>query len=170
MKLNQTTKIPINSKLVNFPKMCPKCLEKTDLTNYNLKWEKNYRKAGLKVTEKAKIDVPICKSCKDTLIATARKENAKFAAIFTPISWGLLYVLLTFFGAANWTGIPLVFLILLAGAPIVGFYYILSPSSTANWSIKFAGKNVFSIENSAYAALFRVANGTYSLSATNISS
>lgn len=89
---------------------------------------------------------------------TAVKENAKGFAIITPICWGLLYVLLTFFGAAKWSGLGVLFLILLGGAPLVALWSIIEPSQKVSWPIKLEGLNAFSVENQTYATLFAAAN------------
>jgi hypothetical protein len=120
---------------------------------------KKYRQGMSNVTQKAQVDkVPICKSCKRTLMNSAIKENAKLFAIITPICWGLLYVLLTFFGAANWSGLGVLFLILLGGAPLAGFWMVLEPSGQVKWPVKLEGINAFSVENETYAGLFKAAN------------
>jgi hypothetical protein len=159
MLKEQRTRVSVLSNLVNFPSMCPKCLEKTNLTTYTLKWEGKHLEGTMtRVTEKAQVNVPICKSCKRTLMNTAMKGNAKAFAIITPICWGLLYILLSFFGAANWGSWGALFLVLLGGIPLAVLWTVLEPSKQVNWPIKLEGLNVFSVENETYAALFAAAN------------
>jgi len=152
-------RVPVSSNLVNFPSLCPKCLEKADLTTYTLKWEKKYLKNSYTgVTEKAQVNVPICNSCKSSLMATTRKENVKFFAILTPIIWGLVYICIAFFGAANWPGMGVTILIVFAMVPIATLWFVIEPSSQVKWPVKLADTNVFSFENETYAMLFSTAN------------
>jgi hypothetical protein len=151
--------VRVHSGLVRFPSLCPMCLRKDDLTNYTLKWNKRYREKGvLEVTEKAQVNVPICKNCKDTLTRKARKENALFFAILAPIFWGGLYALLLFANAASWTGFGILLLFFMAFIPAVFLWVTIEPSSTVKWPIKFADMNTLQFENGQYAILFRAAN------------
>jgi hypothetical protein len=151
----------VRSNLINFPSACPKCLEKADLATYTLKYEKKYLKNSYTgVTEKVQVNVPICKSCKQTLLATARKENAMLSAISTPILWGLVYVCFSFLGAANWHSFWVTILLVLAGTPVVAIWFVIKPESSrqVKWPVKLVGTSVFSFENEIYAKLFSNAN------------
>jgi len=76
----------VPSETIKFPSLCPKCLRKTDLTSYKSKWKTTYLKDPLtKVTKKAEIEIPICKSCKRALLKEARISIAKIFAIAAPI-------------------------------------------------------------------------------------
>jgi len=153
-------RVIIPSGTVNFPSLCPKCLGKTDLTTYTAKWEgKHIEGYNTLVTRKVQVNVPICKSCKASLLSATRKKNSVSFAIFTPLCWGLLYVLLIF-GAATWGSITALFLALLAGMPAAALWFIIEPSKQVNWPLKIVGLNVFSIENNAYAFLFKAANNS----------
>ena len=132
---------------------------KTDLTTYNLKYEKKYLKNNYtRVTEKVQINVPICKSCKNSLKTSTSKENAKYFAIFSPIIWAFVYVCFSFFGAANWPSIGITILIVLAMSPIGMLWLVIDPSSTIKWPVKLVDTNVFAFENKTYATLFSAAN------------
>jgi hypothetical protein len=156
----ERTRVAISSTMVHFPSVCPKCLGKTDLTHYNLKGERSYLKDKYStvVKEKFQVNVPICSSCKETLISSTRKTNAKMFAILTPIIWALTYVLFAFFGAASWPSIGVVILILVAASPIGMLWFVVDPSQTVNWPVKFVTANVFSVENGTYARLLVAAN------------
>jgi hypothetical protein len=150
-------RVYVQSKVVHFPSMCPQCLGRTDLTTYASKWKTEYRQGTMKVTEKAQINVPICKSCKKTLLGETRKKYAKYFAISAPICWGLLSLILSFYHPAAW-GLEFLFVIFLAFAPLYSLYYTMLPHSEVKWPVKLVSQNLFSIENETYSKLFEAAN------------
>jgi hypothetical protein len=98
--------VTIFSDVVRFPSLCSKCLGKTDLTSFKSQWNVRYMRSGTeRVTRTAEIEIPICRSCKKTLIETMRKENInkdiKMLIIGFPIALGLYFVFLQF-GVMNW--------------------------------------------------------------------
>jgi hypothetical protein len=162
-------RVSVPLKAGKLPLICPKCLAETDLTTCALKWTKEKKKH--------QIDVPICKSCKKTLLGETRKRFAIYFAISAPICWGLAYFL-GYLPQISWLGLLgliltgenfvrlIVFFILLVLLlpviiPLIFLYYTISPSGVVNWPVKLGKSNgslnVFSFENEHYSKLFEAA-------------
>lgn len=149
----------VPSKTVNFPSLCPECLGKTDLTSYTSKWETSYLGDSLtKITEKAKIKIPICRSCKRALLRDARILFVKLFAVVAPICWGILYIILVIFDveiAGDWGAL---LVIVLGGTPLLVLYWIISPHGQIGWPVTLENPNTFSFTNETYAKLFEDTN------------
>lgn len=165
----------VYSKQVNFPPICPNCLEKTDLTTYKPKREEKHKRGSKTAIEKALVnEVPICKSCKTKLMNAERKKNAKAFAISVPIFWGLLYIIVGVpviwnpvwnnvwiagsRGFSIWLMLLLFLLFILAATPLVPLWYIIEPSKQVNWPVKLGGTHTYYFVNKTYADLFKAAN------------
>ena len=150
----------VRSKAVNFPSLCPRCLEKTDLTSYKSKWETTSLKDPItKVKEKHEIEIPICKSCKSTLQKKTRTYFIKIFGVSAVLCWGILSILLAF-NVNLWGAGDLGALIFLGLAlpPLYFFYLIIRPSGETDWPVKLQSPNLFLFENEKYATLFERAN------------
>lgn len=160
--------VSVPSQSEKFPSTCSNCLVETDLTTYGLKWKKEKKEY--------RVDVPICKSCKKTLLRATRKKFAIAFAISAPILWTLAYFL-DYIPQISWYGIindivgasaniivrvlliiGLLILLLPVIIPLFFLYSAISPSGEANWPVKKGKSNVFSFENIPYARLFVAAN------------
>ena len=165
--------VSVPFKAEKFPSTCSKCLVETDLTTYALKWKKEKK-------EEYRVDVPICKSCKKTLLGETRKKFAIYFAISAPIFWSLAYFL-DYLPQISWIGIIgtiltgetfirviliIILLILLLPViiPLIFLYYTISPSSEVHWPVKIVKSNVlsnvFSFENENYSKLFEAVNSS----------
>jgi hypothetical protein len=139
---------------VRFPSQCSKCLGTRDLTFYTTKWKHTYYGARTKVTQKAKINVPICRSCLNSLKSGVRASYERRLAISGPIWLVALLLALTF------KSLELSLIIAVLGiVPILFLCYIIIPKERINWPVKLMGQNDFSFENETYAKMFASANG-----------
>ena len=144
---------------MNFPLLCPRCLKRTDLTDYTVK-------IGNKRRNK-KITMPICQSCKKTAVWKLRKEMFLIFAFWAPVSWGLL-VGLGITGILgkiiNALGFPwgLFLPVLLIGIPLYALYLLIDcflPPIKGIWPITMK-EQIWSLifENETYVREFTKAN------------
>jgi hypothetical protein len=144
---------------INFPLLCPRCLKKTDLTDYTVTM-------GNKGNKK-KITIPICQSCKKAAVWGLRKQMLIIFAIWAPVSWGLFIVLAKtgFLGRTieAW-GFPwgLILPVVLLGIPLYALCMLIScfiPPKKGLWPIDLKEQFWYLLfENETYVREFTIAN------------
>jgi len=144
---------------MNFPLLCPRCLKKTDLTDYTVK-------VGNKNRNK-KVTMPICQPCKKASIWRLRKQMLVLFAVWGPVSVGLFIVLVKT-GIMGRTiealGFPwgLFLPALLLGMPLYTLYLIIScfiPPIRGIWPIDLKEQLwTLLFENETYVREFTKAN------------
>lgn len=144
---------------MDFPLLCPRCLKKTDLTDYTVtRGNKGNRK---------KTTIPICQSCKKAAVWKLRKEMLIMFLIYAPLCWGLFIVLakIGFLGRTieAW-GFPWGLLLpaVLLGIPLYALCLLIScfiPPKKGGWPIDFKEQFGYLLfENETYVREFTIAN------------
>ena len=146
--------------MVSFPSQCPRCLGTRDLTSYTTNWKYNYS-AGSKwgtstyVTQKAVTNVPICRTCLNSLVSGIRIPFKRRFAITGLIWLGILLLAYMLKASLGYSAIVLGF----GTVPIYFLYYLIRPQGLIDWPVKLESQNNFSFENETYARMFASANG-----------
>ena len=142
-----------------FPLLCPRCLKKTDLTDYTIT-------RGNKGNKK-KTTIPICKSCKKTAVWGLRKQMLVMFAVWGPVSAGIFIVLVktgTMGRTIEAWGFPwgLILPVTLLGMPLYTLYLLIScffPPIGGLWPIDFKEQFGYLLfENETYVREFTLAN------------
>jgi hypothetical protein len=148
---------------VNFPSLCPKCLGTGDLTKYTTKWQSRYSAGYDKwsmtskyVTQKERVDVPICRSCLNSLVSGIRTPFKRRFAITGLILLGIL--LLAYVRNAP-PELSIALALIFGAMPAYFLHYIIRPQGLIKWPVKLTGQEEFSFENETYAMMFVSANG-----------
>ena len=137
---------------IRFPPVCPKCLGTADLTTYTTKWRKE------------KIKIPICRTCRRTTTWKTRRQLAIVFAVWAPICWGTLVVLIVLDVLIDiimrlgfpWGLFPVLMLI---GTPLYALYQLLFPGKEIAWPVTVEEPgDVIAMENGAYAPFLSDAN------------
>jgi len=144
---------------MNFHLLCPRCLKKTDLTDYTVKVGKKQRKK--------KMTMPICQPCKKAAVWKLRKEMLIMFTVWGPVGVGL-FIVLAKTGILGRTveawGFPwgLFLPALLLGIPLYALYLFIScfiPPKKGSWPIDLK-EPLWSLmfENETYVREFTKAN------------
>jgi len=182
--MSERKKVTVRGETITFPSACSNCLGKTDLTSYRSRWETKYmgQTAATRVWRSGSINIPICQSCKKTLIKKERTYGASMFAILAPFTWGIALIATMQPGvgeylASLWnsgfvgTLLGLFWLVLFL-LTLVGIWVIIDPQKFLKWPItlekpKYFPENdappnpsthTFSFANETYAKLFENAN------------
>jgi hypothetical protein len=148
---------------VRFPSSCPKCLGTKDLTTYTTKWQARslagydkWTRTSKYVTQKARVGIPICRPCLNSLMSEIRTPFKRRLAITGLIWLGIL--LLAYMRNAP-PEFSVVFALVFGLVPAYFLYYIIRPQGIMKWPVKLPGQDKFSFENETYAKMFASANG-----------
>lgn len=182
-------KVTVTGETMVFPSLCSNCLGKTDLTSYMSRWETKYmgRTAATRVWRSGSVNIPICQSCRKTLIKKERTSGAYMLGLLAPFTWGIALLAtiepsvgeyLTSLWSSGLPGTLLgLFWLFLFLLTLVGIWIIIDPQKFLKWPVtlekpKYFPKNdaapnpnihTFSFANETYAKLFEDANAHHLL-------